>query len=101
MSRPRSRAAQPVALPARGSNASSCLRWHATSVLTTSSITSRGDELELLRNKSAASRLGFAVLLKLVLWRGRFTEAALRSGMLGQLVERRQDDSGSNRRDTR
>ena len=31
-----------------------------------------GDELELLRNKSGATRLGFAVLLKHVLWRGRF-----------------------------
>jgi hypothetical protein len=31
-----------------------------------------GDELELLRNKSGATRLGFAVLLKYVLWRGRF-----------------------------
>ncbi|MCA1680317.1 MAG: DUF4158 domain-containing protein [Actinobacteria bacterium] len=31
-----------------------------------------GDELELLRNKSGATRLGFAVLLKHVIWRGRF-----------------------------
>jgi hypothetical protein len=31
-----------------------------------------GDELELLRNKSGATRLGFAVLLKYVMWRGRF-----------------------------
>jgi hypothetical protein len=31
-----------------------------------------GDELELLRNKSGATRLGFAVLLKYMLWRGRF-----------------------------
>ncbi len=31
-----------------------------------------GDELELLRNKSGATRLGFAVLLKYVIWRGRF-----------------------------
>ena len=31
-----------------------------------------GDELELLRNKSGATRLGFAVLLKYVVWRGRF-----------------------------
>lgn len=35
-----------------------------------------GDELELLRNKSGATRLGFAVLLKYVLWRGRFPPAA-------------------------
>jgi hypothetical protein len=34
-----------------------------------------GDELDLLRNKSGASRLGFAVLLKFVLWRGRFPRA--------------------------
>jgi len=31
-----------------------------------------GDELELLRNKSGATRLGFAVLLKYVIRRGRF-----------------------------
>ncbi len=31
-----------------------------------------GDELDLLRNKSGATRLGVAVLLKFVLWRGRF-----------------------------
>lgn len=31
-----------------------------------------GDELDLLRNKSRATRLGFAVLLKFLLWRGRF-----------------------------
>ena len=31
-----------------------------------------GDELEQLRNKSGATRLGFAVLLKFLLWRGRF-----------------------------
>jgi hypothetical protein len=31
-----------------------------------------GDELEPLRNKSGATRLGFAVLLKYVIWRGRF-----------------------------
>lgn len=35
-----------------------------------------GDELDLLRNKSGATRLGFAVLLKFVLWRGRFPRAA-------------------------
>jgi hypothetical protein len=34
-----------------------------------------GDELDLLRNKSGASRLGFALLLKFVLWRGRFPRA--------------------------
>ena len=34
-----------------------------------------GDELELLRNKSGATRLGFAALLKYVLWRGRFPPA--------------------------
>ena len=31
-----------------------------------------GDELEQLRNKSGATRRGFAVLLKFLLWRGRF-----------------------------
>ncbi|MGO9788927.1 MAG: Tn3 family transposase [Solirubrobacteraceae bacterium] len=31
-----------------------------------------GDELDQLRNKSGATRLGFAVLLKFLLWRGRF-----------------------------
>ena len=31
-----------------------------------------GDELDLLRNKSGATRLGFAALLKFLLWRGRF-----------------------------
>lgn len=31
-----------------------------------------GDELDLLRNKSGATRLGFAVLLKFLLWHGRF-----------------------------
>ena len=35
-----------------------------------------GDELELLRNKSGATRLGFAALLKYVLWRGRFPAAS-------------------------
>jgi TnpA family transposase len=35
-----------------------------------------GDELELLRNKSGATRLGFAALLKYVLWRGRFPPGA-------------------------
>ena len=35
-----------------------------------------GDELELLRNKSGATRLGFAALLKYVMWRGRFPPAA-------------------------
>ncbi len=35
-----------------------------------------GDELDLLRNKSGATRLGFAVLLKFVLWRGHFPRAA-------------------------
>jgi hypothetical protein len=34
-----------------------------------------GDELELLRNKSGATRLGFAVLLKFLLWHGRFPRA--------------------------
>ena len=31
-----------------------------------------GDEFDQLRNKSGATRLGFAVLLKFLLWRGRF-----------------------------
>jgi len=31
-----------------------------------------GDELDLLRNKAGATRLGFTVLLKFLLWRGRF-----------------------------
>ncbi|MGI8506234.1 MAG: DUF4158 domain-containing protein [Solirubrobacteraceae bacterium] len=31
-----------------------------------------GDELDQLRNKPEATRLGFAVLLKFLLWRGRF-----------------------------
>jgi hypothetical protein len=35
-----------------------------------------GDELDLLRNKSGATRLGFAALLKYVMWRGRFPPAA-------------------------
>jgi TnpA family transposase len=35
-----------------------------------------GEELELLRNKSGATRLGFAVLLKYVMWRGRFLPGA-------------------------
>jgi hypothetical protein len=35
-----------------------------------------GDELELLRNKSGATRLGFAALLKHVMWRGRFPPGA-------------------------
>ncbi|HEX5925649.1 MAG TPA: DUF4158 domain-containing protein [Baekduia sp.] len=30
------------------------------------------DELDQLRNKSGRTRLGFAVLLKFLLWRGRF-----------------------------
>lgn len=34
-----------------------------------------GDELDLLRNKSGATRLGFAVLLKFLLWHGRFPRA--------------------------
>ncbi len=34
-----------------------------------------GDELDMLRNKSGATRLGFAVLLKFVLWRGHFPRA--------------------------
>ncbi|MDQ3677996.1 MAG: Tn3 family transposase [Actinomycetota bacterium] len=34
-----------------------------------------GDELGLLRNKSGATRLGFAVLLKFLLWHGRFPRA--------------------------
>jgi hypothetical protein len=34
-----------------------------------------GDELDLLRNKSGATRLGFAALLKFLLWRGRFPRA--------------------------
>jgi len=33
-----------------------------------------GDELDQLRNKSGAIRLGFAVLLKFLLWRGRFPQ---------------------------
>ncbi|MCA1698300.1 MAG: DUF4158 domain-containing protein, partial [Actinobacteria bacterium] len=35
-----------------------------------------GDELELLHAKSGATRLGFAALLKFLLWRGRFPRAA-------------------------
>jgi hypothetical protein len=35
-----------------------------------------GDELDLLRNKSGATRLGFAALLKFLLWGGRFPRAA-------------------------
>ena len=35
-----------------------------------------GDELVLLRNTSGATRLGFAALLKFLLWRGRFPRAA-------------------------
>jgi hypothetical protein len=35
-----------------------------------------GDELDLLHTKSGSSRLGFAALLKLLLWRGRFPRAA-------------------------
>jgi hypothetical protein len=34
-----------------------------------------GNELDLLRNKSGATRLGFAVLLKFLLWHGRFPRA--------------------------
>lgn len=34
-----------------------------------------GDELDLLRNKSGATRLGFAVLLKFLRWHGRFPRA--------------------------
>jgi hypothetical protein len=34
-----------------------------------------GDELDLLRSKTGSTRLGFAVLLKFVLWRGRFPRA--------------------------
>jgi len=34
-----------------------------------------GDELELLRNKTGATRLGFAALLKSLLWRGRFPQS--------------------------
>ena len=33
-----------------------------------------GDELDQLCNKSGATRLGFAVLLKFLLWRGRFPQ---------------------------
>jgi hypothetical protein len=35
-----------------------------------------GDELDLLRNKFGATRLGFAALLEFLLWRGRFPRAA-------------------------
>lgn len=35
-----------------------------------------GDALDLLRNKSGATRLGFAALLKFLLWSGRFPRAA-------------------------
>lgn len=31
-----------------------------------------GDEIDQLRNKSGSTRLGFSVLLKFLLWRGRF-----------------------------
>jgi len=50
------------------------LRCRATSGWTTSSITSPSSATswKLLRNKSGATRLGFAVLLKYVGWRGRF-----------------------------
>ena len=34
-----------------------------------------GDELELLRNKAGATRLGFALALKFLQWRGRFPRA--------------------------
>ncbi len=33
-----------------------------------------GDELDLLRNKPGATRLGFSALLKFILWRGRFPQ---------------------------
>jgi len=33
-----------------------------------------GDEAEQLRNKAGATQLGFAVLLKFLLWRGRFPQ---------------------------
>lgn len=32
-------------------------------------------QLDLLRNKSGATRLGFAILLKFLLWHGRFPRA--------------------------
>jgi hypothetical protein len=35
-----------------------------------------GDELDLLHTKSGSTRLGFAALLKFLLWRGRFPRAA-------------------------
>lgn len=35
-----------------------------------------GDELDLLHAKSGSTRLGFAALLKFLLWRGRFPRAA-------------------------
>jgi hypothetical protein len=31
-----------------------------------------GDEVELVRNKAGATRLGFALALKFLLWQGRF-----------------------------
>jgi len=35
-----------------------------------------GDELDLLHTKSGSTRLGFAALLKFLLWRGRFPRSA-------------------------
>jgi hypothetical protein len=35
-----------------------------------------GDELDLLHTKSGSTRLGFAALLKFLLWRGRFPGSA-------------------------
>lgn len=39
--------------------------------------TLNGDEVTWLRNKSGATRLGFAVQLKFLLWRGRFPKMRL------------------------
>lgn len=35
-----------------------------------------GDEADQLRNKAGATRLGFALTLKFLVWRGRFPRAA-------------------------
>lgn len=66
------------------------MRWRAIWVWMTSSnhFTLIGDELDLLRNKSGATRLGFAGLLKYVIWRtGGDTDLAgeVRDGVIGQL----------------
>jgi hypothetical protein len=59
-----------VAVTARPSGASWHARWTSTSSSTTSPWTD--DEHKLLRNKTGATRLGFALLLKYLAWKGRF-----------------------------